>query len=214
MPAVEDIFHRTYSKGARLLINSGPPVSVPTPITETYINAMRVVAGVKSIKGPKLGRDKVDMNELDQAPAGLSSGDPLGTEDLTKLPLQTQEMYFNKVKAPGDKDVGPVVTSLNLTHQQYGVLHNLYTRDLPFVWLINLRVKPITTGAVTPVTNSRCFFIGFGFISELSEDIQPSALITVACSIQPMFGVGYLSACKSLTDLTRNFANYIPNPTC
>lgn len=207
MPAVEDIFRRSYSKGARLLLNTGGPVAIPTPITEAFINTMKVVAGVKTIKGPKLGRDKVEMNELDQVPPGLTTADPLGSTDLLTVPTQTREMYFNKVKAPGDKDVGPVVLTLNLTHQQYGVLHSLYTRDLPFAWLINLRVKQIGS-------NTRAFFCGFGFISELSEDIQPSALVTVSCNIQPMFGVGYLSACKSLSALTRSFGNYIPNPTC
>ena len=207
MPAVEDIFNRSYSKGAKLFWKTTGPISVPSPITEPYIAAMTAIAGVKTIKGPKLGRDKVEMAELDQAPSALTTGDPLGVTNLLTTPAETREMYFNKVKAPGDKDVGPIVMTLNLTHPQYGQLHSAYVRDVTFVWLINLRVKAV--GA-----NTRCFFLGFGFISELSEDVQPASLVTVSCSIQPMFGVGYLSACNNLTVLTRSFYNFIPTASC
>lgn len=209
MPVVEDVFRRAYSKGARLFIDRAAYSAGAQPaVTETYLNGLQSVAGVKSIKGPKMGRDKVEMMELDQVPAGVDSADLFtANADLTATPTQTREMYFNKVKAPGDKDIGPINLALNMTRQMYGILHQLYVRDIVFPWVINLRTAP--NGA-----NTRCFWIGYGFIGELTKDIQPSAIVQVTCNIQTSFGVGFMSTCRSITSLTRAFGNFMIKPNC
>jgi len=214
MPVVENVFSRVYSKGARLFLDSMTNASTNV-VNEAYIAALPAVAGVKSIKGPKMGRDVVDMSELDQVPPGL-----LGTTadigvagtNLATTPVETAEMYYNKIKAPGDKDIGPLVLSLNMTRAWYGKLHQLYVRDAPFLWLINLRTRPVTPAAA-PV-NSRCFFIGFGYVSELSLDSEPNALVTASCSLQPMFGVTFLSNCNSITTLSNEYVNHLIQPAC
>lgn len=209
MAVVEDVFSRTYSKGAQLFIQQTGPAAFPSPLTEAYILAMQAVAGVKTIKGPKMGRDKVELQELDQSPpSGPSTADLTTAVDFTTTPADTREQYYNKVKAPGDKDMGPVVTALNMTKQQYAILHRLYVNDIPFPWLINLKVKAVAGGG------TRCFFLGYGFITDLSMDIQPSALVQASCSIQPAYGIGYISACRALSSLTRVFNNFIPVPAC
>lgn len=218
MSVVESVFSRVYSKGARLFVDTTNAASNPT-IDEAYLGSLPAIAGVISMKGPKMGRDVMDMNELDQIPPHVRGvtvdlgGTPL-TLDRAASPVETQEMYFNKVKAPGDKDIGPIVLSMNMTRVQYGKLHQMYIRDIVFLWLINLRVRPTVSVAVGAPVNTRCFFIGYGYVSELSMDIQPSALVKVSCSIQPNFGVGFLSACKSLTSLRDHYINYLTAPAC
>lgn len=214
MSVVENVFSRVYSKGARLFIDTMSN-SATTLVNEAYIAGLPAVAGVKSIKGPKMGRDVIDMNELDQVPPGLvGTTADLGTAgvNLATTPVETPEMYYNKIKAPGDKDIGPLVLSLNMTRAWYGKLHQMYVRDAPFLWLINLRTKPITPAALP--ANTRCFFIGFGYVSELSLDSQPSALVTASCSLQPMFGVTFLSNCNDLTTLANEYVNHLIQPAC
>lgn len=218
MSVVENVFSRVYSKGARLFVDTNS-LAATTLINETYIATLPAVAGVKSIKGPKMGRDVIDMNELDQVPPGLvGTTADLATSspgiNLATTPTETPEMYYNKIKAPGDKDIGPLVLSLNMTRVWYGKLHQLYIRDIAFLWLINLRTKPITPAGGGGGVNSRCFFIGFGFISELSMDVQSSALVTASCSIQPLFGVSFLSNCNSLSTLSNEYVNKLTAPAC
>lgn len=218
MSVVESVFSRVYSKGARLFVDTTNAANSPT-IDEAYLAGLPAIAGVITMKGPKMGRDVVDMNELDQIPPhvrGLTAdiaGTPL-TLDRATTPVETPEMYFNKVKAPGDKDIGPIALSMNMTRVYYGKLHQMYIRDVAFLWVINLRVRATVAAAVGNPINTRCFFIGYGYVSELSMDIQPSALVKVSCSIQPMFGVGFLSACKSVSSLKDHYVNHLTTPVC
>jgi len=192
-PIVDQVFGRTYSKGVSLSLNflsfPSPSGVVATDNTAwtTWQTSFSRVAGVKSIGGPTLGRETLDLSELD---IGVGSA----------LAGQVDEQFYVKNKAPGDKDIQPIPTVLNMTHQQYDVLHQAYFRDSVFGFQINF-----PQGAI---------LIGLGFVQSLEPTIESSKIIEIACEIQPSFGVDYLSNCTGSTVLHNLWRNYLYPATC
>lgn len=207
-PIIESYFYRMYSKGVTFSARLDG-TAVPSVITTTYLNAFNFIAGVKSIKGPKLGRTGVvDLNELNNgnlsrvltSPAANS---PLGT-------TVTQEMFWYKTKAPGDKTYGPIELSLNMNSAQFGYLTRWYERDQYFPWAI--RIPAIPDASVPP--NTICMFFGIGGMKSLKPSIKNGQLVTVEASVQPTHGVGFISTCIPLNDLARVWQNFIGAPVC
>lgn len=192
-PIVDQVFGRTYSKGVSLSLNFE---TFPTPSgTLSTDNSAWVawqaffnrVAGVKSIGGPTLGRENLEIMELDIGSGAASGG-------------QVEEQFYVKNKAPGDKESQPIPIMLNMTHQQYDVLHQAYFRDSIFGFQINF-----PQGAI---------LIGLGFVHSLEPTIESSKIIEIACEIQPSFGVDYLSNCAGSTALHNMWRNYLYPVSC
>ncbi len=210
MPVVDQVYKRIYSKGAGFWLNYGGS-SIPSVITEAYLSTFTKIAGVKTIKGPKMGRDTVDLQELDQVPPLLTSPNFTTSQNNLVVPAETREQYFNKVKAPGDKDYGPIALTINMTNTMFQVLSSLQERDIPFPYFINLRSSGTTFATLR---TSRTIFFGFGFVQTLGFDVQPSELVQVSCSVQPSFGVGFASVCTSLAQMARVWQNFLEVPSC
>ena len=191
---VEQIYGRVYSKGISLSVNfSAPPApnadgTANTSAINAWLSSFTVVAGVRSIAGPSLGRDVLDMNELDLVPLAPVAGD------------NTYEMYWTKPKAPGDKESQPLSAMLNMTTGQFEQLYRAYMRDLVFGIMIRF-----PSGALT---------ICLGFVESLEPTIESSKIIEVACELQPSFGVDYLSTCASDGVLHGFWQNYLSGGLC
>lgn len=204
---IETNFYRLYSRGVTFKARLDG-TSVPIPITPAYLNAMNFIAGVKSIKGPKMGRAApVDMEELNAGT--LSSLTSPGLNDTLGTAV-TQEMFWYKVKAPNTKDYGPVELTLNMTSIDFGALTKWYERDRVFPWAILIPMKASTDEP----PNTVCMFFGFGFVKSLKPTIKKSELVTVDASIQPSNGVGFISTCLPLSALSRVWQNFISGGVC
>ena len=196
-PVVDQMFGRVYSKAIQFYMNyatlgllSNPSVPATDLAAFTSWSSQFVrVAGVKSISGPGLGRDVLELQELDVGPATANLG---GAE--------TAEMFYVKNKAPGDKDIAPVSLTLNMSHQQFEILYSAYIKDLVFGWEI--------------IFPSGALMIGLGFVDSLEPSIESSKIVEVALDIQPSFGVDYTTNCTGYTALHNFWRNYLPNPGC
>lgn len=192
-PIVDQVFGRVYSKGVSLSLNfqafpapSGV-LATDNAAWTTWQGYFTRVAGVKSIGGPTLGRDNLELAELDIG-VGTATGN------------QVDEQFYIKNKAPGDKDIAPIPLVLNMSHQQYDVLHQAYFRDRVFGFQINF-----PQGAL---------LIGLGFVQSLEPTIESSKIVEIACEVQPSFGVDYLSNCTGSTALHNLWRNYLYPATC
>ena len=193
MPAtiVEQVFGRVYSKGVRLLTNTAAPPLDPggagASALISWLAGFTVVGGVKSIGGPQLSRDILELQELDVGPTTL-----VGAE--------TPEMFYYKNKAPGDKDIQPIPVMLNMSHQQFQKLFDVYNGDLTVGFMITF-----PSGAL---------FLGLAFIDGLEPNIESSKIIEIALDLQPAFGVAYQNNCTGYTALASYWANYLPIIAC
>lgn len=190
---VEQLFERVYSKGISLSVSTSPvPASTGNALADgtamtAWLNAFRRLAGVRSIGGPSLGRDTLDINELDLVPVVLNSG-------------ETAEMFYTKPKAPGDKEVQPVNLTLNMTNGEFDWLYNSYMKDLVFGCQIRF-----PSGAV---------MVWLGFVDSLEATLESSKIVEVACDLQPTFGVDYVSLCPNNNALRAFWLNYLPDSGC
>ncbi len=205
MPVIEDNFYRSYSKGVTFYVRTDG-VAVPSPITTVWLAAMTKIVGLQSVKGPKLGRTTVELAELDQAPPTSVAPSPVPTEGVL-TPALTQEMFWWKTKAPGEKDYGPVSVTLNMTSEIFDILTKWYEKDRVFPWALQIPAK--ANGG-----NTICMFFGQGFVSELKATAKMGALVQVDLSVQPAFGVGYISTCIPLSALARVWQNFIGSAAC
>lgn len=192
-PIVDQVLGRVYSKGISLSLNLN---NFPTPsgVVSTedaawlaWRSGFQRVGGVKSIGGPTLSRDTIEINELDIG-VGLESA------------ANTFEQYFVKIKAPGDKDLQAIPFVLNMTHAQFSVLHTAYCFDNLFGFQIDF-----PQGAT---------LIGIGFVQSLEPTIDSSKIVEIACELQPSFGIDYLTACAGSNVLHNLWRNYLYGYSC
>lgn len=186
---VEQVFGRVYSKGIQLLINLTPPPADPSVTADlnTWLAGFTRVGGVRSIGGPNMQRDVLELQELDVGPATLQTG-------------EVAENFYYKNKAPGDKEQQPIPVMLNMSHQQFQVLFDSYNADLTFGFEI--------------VFPSGAILLGLAFVDSLEPTIESSKIIDIAMDLQPAFGVDYISNCAGYSVLHGFWANYLPVVPC
>lgn len=104
---VEVASSRVYSKGTKVYY-----ARQATPTTFARM------AGLISVSGPSYKREVVDATELDPdpEPADLPTG-------------FIEEMYYQKRKYPGTKDVDPITINLNMKMTQYLILCDMFAKD-------------------------------------------------------------------------------------
>ncbi len=194
-PVVEQLFHRVYSRGVTLRISTtaipayDPDTGLPVDdaAVETWLNAFVRVAGVTSIDLPTMGRDVIELNELETGPAALGGG-------------ETIEMFFQKNRAPGDKNIDPLAAMLNMSQVQLQILYDRFIRDTIFGFSVDFP--------------SGAFLLGLGFVNSLEPSIENSKIIEISTELQSSFGMQYISVCDTLDDLTGIWMNYLKSIQC
>lgn len=215
-PVIESTLFRVNSKGTKFaarLDGTAPP----SPMTMAYLQGFNFVSGVKTIKGPKMGRNKIDMTELNNGQLSTALFSELPTDPLgSTSTVVTQEMYFYKVRAPGTKVYGPVELALNMTSFGYDTLMRWFERSRMFPWVTLIRTAVTPAQAATPPIPDPppSFMFGYGYVKSLGPKTVKGELVTADVSIQPSHGVGFLSVCTDISTLVRVWKNFIPYSGC
>ncbi len=183
---VEQVLGRTYSKGVRVLWSSVTPPDTLT-VNDAWLATFQLFQGVKSVTSSEVDRDVIELMELDNIPSTITSA-------------EEPEIFYTKIKAPGDKDHKPMMMELNANGPTIDIVQRLYYFD--------------TITAFIVLFPSGALQIMLGYVQSIEPSVEGGKIVNVSVELQPSFGVQYLSQCPNFQTFYGFWRNYLSNAVC